>query len=98
MEMLSGHAVEGWLEGYVVSDRHGMLNSYEPFIHIIDSMVNQHCKWIKKCLEVEWRSKGPVDQVWVHRRELAPSAHSPPQTQTQTQTQNPFPPGPPYFL
>lgn len=57
MEILSEHTVEGWLEGYVLSGRHGILNSYEPFIHIIDSMVNQHCKWIEKCLEVEWRAK-----------------------------------------
>jgi len=57
MEILSEHTVEGWLEGYILSGRHGLLNSYEPFIHIIDSMVNQHCKWIEKCLEVEWRAK-----------------------------------------
>ncbi|KAL2176687.1 D-xylulose 5-phosphate/D-fructose 6-phosphate phosphoketolase-like protein [Thermothelomyces heterothallicus CBS 202.75] len=57
MEMLSEHTCEGWLEGYILSGRHGLLNSYEPFIHVIDSMVNQHCKWIEKCLEVEWRSK-----------------------------------------
>lgn len=57
MEMLSEHTVEGWLEGYLLSGRHGMLNSYEPFIHIIDSMVNQHCKWIEKSLDVEWRAK-----------------------------------------
>ncbi|EAW12437.1 phosphoketolase family protein [Aspergillus clavatus NRRL 1] len=57
MEILSEHTCEGWLEGYILSGRHGMLNSYEPFIHIIDSMVNQHCKWIEKCLEVEWRAK-----------------------------------------
>ncbi|GFF83431.1 probable phosphoketolase 1 [Aspergillus udagawae] len=57
MEMLSEHTCEGWLEGYVLSGRHGMLNSYEPFIHVIDSMVNQHCKWIEKCLSVEWRAK-----------------------------------------
>ncbi|PLB54147.1 putative phosphoketolase, partial [Aspergillus steynii IBT 23096] len=57
MEMLSEHTCEGWLEGYVLSGRHGLLNSYEPFIHVIDSMVNQHCKWIEKCLEVEWRAK-----------------------------------------
>lgn len=49
--------IEGWLEGYILSGRHGLLNSYEPFIHIIDSMVNQHCKWIEKCLEVSWRQK-----------------------------------------
>ncbi|CAI6334994.1 unnamed protein product [Periconia digitata] len=59
MEMLSEHTCEGWLEGYVLSGRHGLLNSYEPFIHIIDSMVNQHCKWLEKCLEVEWRVKVP---------------------------------------
>ncbi|KAJ5677177.1 uncharacterized protein N7477_002810 [Penicillium maclennaniae] len=57
MEILSEHTCEGWLEGYILSGRHGILNSYEPFIHVIDSMVNQHCKWIEKCLEVEWRAK-----------------------------------------
>ncbi|KAF7188046.1 putative phosphoketolase 1 [Pseudocercospora fuligena] len=55
MEMLSEHTCEGWLEGYILSGRHGLLNSYEPFIHIIDSMVNQHAKWIEKCNEVAWR-------------------------------------------
>ena len=55
MEILSEHTVEGWLEGYLLSGRHGMLNSYEPFIHIIDSMVGQHCKWLEKCKDVEWR-------------------------------------------
>lgn len=55
MEILSEHTVEGWLEGYILSGRHGMLNSYEPFIHIIDSMVGQHCKWLEKCKEVDWR-------------------------------------------
>ncbi|OTA53895.1 D-xylulose 5-phosphate/D-fructose 6-phosphate phosphoketolase [Hypoxylon sp. EC38] len=59
MEILSEHTCEGWLEGYILTGRHGMLNSYEPFIHVIDSMVNQHCKWIEKCLEVEWRVKVP---------------------------------------
>ncbi|EFX00896.1 xylulose-5-phosphate phosphoketolase [Grosmannia clavigera kw1407] len=57
MEILSEHTCEGWLEGYILSGRHGLLNSYEPFIHVIDSMVNQHCKWLEKCLEVEWRVK-----------------------------------------
>ncbi|EOO01971.1 putative xylulose-5-phosphate phosphoketolase protein [Phaeoacremonium minimum UCRPA7] len=57
MEMLSEHTCEGWLEGYILSGRHGMLNSYEPFIHVIDSMVNQHCKWLEKCNEVDWRVK-----------------------------------------
>jgi xylulose-5-phosphate/fructose-6-phosphate phosphoketolase len=57
MEMLSEHTVEGWLEGYILSGRHGLLNCYESFVHIIDSMVSQHCKWLEKCLEVKWRQK-----------------------------------------
>lgn len=57
MEILSEHTVEGWLEGYLLTGRHGLLNSYEPFIHIIDSMVNQHCKWLEKCSEVSWRQE-----------------------------------------
>jgi xylulose-5-phosphate/fructose-6-phosphate phosphoketolase len=56
MEMLSEHTVEGWLEGYILSGRHGMLNSYEPFIHVIDSMFNQHAKWLEKCRELTWRA------------------------------------------
>ncbi len=55
--MLGEHTCEGWLEGYILSGRHGLLNSYESFIHIIGSMVNQHCKWIEKSKEVEWRVK-----------------------------------------
>jgi xylulose-5-phosphate/fructose-6-phosphate phosphoketolase len=57
MEMLSEHTVEGWLEGYLLSGRHGFINSYEPFIHIIDSMFNQHAKWLEKCNELPWRAK-----------------------------------------
>ncbi len=57
MEMLSEHTVEGWLEGYILSGRHGLLNSYESFIHVIDSMVNQHAKWLEKCNELPWRAK-----------------------------------------
>src|SRR6266568_4919655 len=56
MEMLSEHTVEGWLEGYILSGRHGLLNSYEPFIHIVDSMFNQHAKWLEKCNELSWRA------------------------------------------
>jgi xylulose-5-phosphate/fructose-6-phosphate phosphoketolase len=56
MEMLSEHTVEGWLEGYILSGRHGLINSYEPFIHVIDSMFNQHAKWLEKCNEVSWRA------------------------------------------
>jgi len=57
MEILSEHTVEGWLVGYVLSGRHGLLNSYEPFIHVIDSMFNQHAKWLEKCNELPWRAK-----------------------------------------
>ncbi|MGO9562704.1 MAG: phosphoketolase, partial [Candidatus Korobacteraceae bacterium] len=56
MEMLSEHTVEGWLEGYILSGRHGLLNSYEPFIHVVDSMFNQHAKWLEKCNELAWRA------------------------------------------
>jgi len=57
MEILSEHTVEGWLEGYLLSGRHGLLNSYEPFVHVIDSMFNQHAKWLEKCNELPWRAK-----------------------------------------
>jgi xylulose-5-phosphate/fructose-6-phosphate phosphoketolase len=57
MEMLSEHTLEGWLEGYVLTGRHGLLNSYEAFVHIIDSMFNQHAKWLEKSkLETRWRA------------------------------------------
>jgi xylulose-5-phosphate/fructose-6-phosphate phosphoketolase len=56
MEMLSEHTVEGWLEGYLLSGRHGLINSYEPFIHVVDSMYNQHAKWLEKCNELPWRA------------------------------------------
>jgi xylulose-5-phosphate/fructose-6-phosphate phosphoketolase len=56
MEMLSEHTVEGWLEGYLLSGRHGLINSYEPFIQVIDSMYNQHAKWLEKCNELPWRA------------------------------------------
>jgi xylulose-5-phosphate/fructose-6-phosphate phosphoketolase len=57
MEMLSEHTLEGWLEGYLLTGRHGFFSSYEAFIHIIDSMFNQHAKWLEKCkTEVTWRA------------------------------------------
>ncbi len=56
MEMLSEHTLEGWLEGYLLTGRHGVLASYEAFIHVIDSMFNQHAKWLEKCQEVAWRT------------------------------------------
>lgn len=56
MEMLSEHTLEGWLEGYLLSGRHGLFASYEAFIHVIDSMFNQHAKWLEKCRDVPWRT------------------------------------------
>jgi xylulose-5-phosphate/fructose-6-phosphate phosphoketolase len=55
VEMLSEHQCEGWLEGYLLTGRHGLINSYEAFIHIIDSMFNQHAKWLKVTRQIPWR-------------------------------------------
>jgi xylulose-5-phosphate/fructose-6-phosphate phosphoketolase len=57
MEMLSEHQCEGWLEGYLLTGRHGLLNCYEAFIHIVDSMFNQHAKWLKVTAQLPWRRK-----------------------------------------
>ena len=55
MEMLSEHQCQGWLEGYLLTGRHGFFSCYEAFIHIIDSMFNQHAKWLKVCNDIIWR-------------------------------------------
>ena len=55
MEVLSEHMCQGWLEGYLLTGRHGFFSSYEAFIHIVDSMFNQHAKWLKVAREVPWR-------------------------------------------
>jgi xylulose-5-phosphate/fructose-6-phosphate phosphoketolase len=55
MEMLSEHQCQGWLEGYLLTGRHGFFSCYEAFIHIIDSMFNQHAKWLKVCNDIAWR-------------------------------------------
>ena len=55
METLSEHQCEGWLEGYLLTGRHGLFNCYEAFIHIIDSMFNQHAKWLKVSSQIPWR-------------------------------------------
>jgi xylulose-5-phosphate/fructose-6-phosphate phosphoketolase len=55
VEILSEHQCQGWLEGYLLTGRHGLFNSYEAFIHIIDSMFNQHAKWLKVTSELPWR-------------------------------------------
>ena len=57
VEMLSEHQCEGWLEGYLLTGRHGLFNCYEAFVHIVDSMFNQHAKWLKLTLEIPWRRK-----------------------------------------
>jgi xylulose-5-phosphate/fructose-6-phosphate phosphoketolase len=62
MEMLSEHTLEGWFEGYVLTGRHGLFSTYEAFVHVIDSMFNQHAKWLEKSKkEIRWRA--PVSSV-----------------------------------
>jgi xylulose-5-phosphate/fructose-6-phosphate phosphoketolase len=59
MEILSEHTCQGWLEGYLLTGRHGLFPCYEAFIHVIDSMFNQHAKWLKVARELEWRRSIP---------------------------------------
>jgi len=62
MEMLSEHTLEGWFEGYVLTGRHGFFSSYEAFVHVIDSMFNQHAKWLEKSKqEIRWRA--PISSI-----------------------------------
>jgi xylulose-5-phosphate/fructose-6-phosphate phosphoketolase len=61
MEMLSEHTLEGWMEGYVLTGRHVFLSTYEAFVHVIDSMVNQHAKWLEKAKSIAWRA--PVSSL-----------------------------------
>jgi xylulose-5-phosphate/fructose-6-phosphate phosphoketolase len=56
LEVLSEHLCQGWLEGYLLTGRHGLFNCYEAFIHIVDSMVNQHAKWLKVTRDIPWRA------------------------------------------
>jgi xylulose-5-phosphate/fructose-6-phosphate phosphoketolase len=53
--VLSEHLCQGWLEGYLLTGRHGLFNCYEAFIHIVDSMFNQHAKWLKVTRDIPWR-------------------------------------------
>jgi xylulose-5-phosphate/fructose-6-phosphate phosphoketolase len=55
MEVLSEHLCEGWLEGYLLTGRHGLFNSYEAFVHVVDSMFNQHAKWLEAARKIPWR-------------------------------------------
>jgi xylulose-5-phosphate/fructose-6-phosphate phosphoketolase len=59
MEILSEHTCQGWLEGYLLTGRHGLFSCYEAFVHIVDSMVNQHAKWLKTIRELPWREPIP---------------------------------------
>jgi xylulose-5-phosphate/fructose-6-phosphate phosphoketolase len=59
MEVLSEHLCQGWLEGYLLTGRHGLFNCYEAFIHIVDSMFNQHAKWLKTTRDIPWRRPIP---------------------------------------
>ena len=59
MEVLSEHLCQGWLEGYLLTGRHGLFNSYEAFIHVVDSMFNQHAKWLKVTRGIPWRRPIP---------------------------------------
>src|SRR5271157_1636965 len=61
MEMLSEHTLEGWLEGYLLTGRHGILSTYEAFVHVIDSMFNQHAKWLEISKKLSWRA--PVSSL-----------------------------------
>ena len=61
LEMLSEHTLEGWLESYLLSGRHGFFSTYEAFVHVIDSMFNQHAKWLGICRELSWRA--PVSSL-----------------------------------
>ena len=57
IEMLSEHTIEGMLEGYLLTGRHGFLSTYEAFVHVIDSMFNQHAKWLSICNQLSWRQE-----------------------------------------
>ena len=61
MEILSEHTLEGWLEGYLLTGRHGFFSTYEAFVHVIDSMFNQHAKWLAMCQSRAWRA--PVSSL-----------------------------------
>ena len=66
MELLSEHTLEGWFEGYVLTGRHGLFSTYEAFVHVIDSMFNQHAKWLEKSKkEISWRAPVPSINILI---------------------------------
>ena len=72
MEVLSEHLCQGWLEGYLLTGRHGLFNCYEAFIHIVDSMFNQHAKWLKVTRGIPWRRADRVAQLPALLARVAP--------------------------
>ena len=72
MEMLSEHQCQGWLEGYLLTGRHGFFSCYEAFIHIVDSMFNQHAKWLKTTPPHPLAAAHRVAQLPAHLARLAP--------------------------
>ena len=72
MEVLSEHLCQGWLEGYLLTGRHGLFNCYEAFIHVIDSMFNQHAKWLKMTREIPLAAAHRLAQLPAHEPRLAP--------------------------
>ena len=93
MEVLSEHQCQGWLEGYLLTGRHGFFSCYEAFIHIIDSMFNQHAKWLKVCNHIPWRR--PIaslnyllsSHVW--RQDHNGFSHQDPGSSTTSSTRRP---------
>jgi hypothetical protein len=69
--MLSEHQCEGWLEGYLLTGRHGLFNSYEAFIRIVDSMFSQHAKWLKVTSELPWRREDRIAELSARLPRLA---------------------------
>ncbi len=72
MEVLSEHLCQGWLEGYLLTGRHGLFNCYEAFIHIVDSMFNQHAKWLKTTRDIPWRRADRLAELPAVLPRLAP--------------------------
>ena len=72
IEVLSEHLCEGWLEGYLLTGRHGLFNCYEAFIHIIDAMFNQHAKWLEISNDIQLAAAGRVAQLPALEPRLAP--------------------------
>ena len=71
MEMLSEHTMEGMLEGYLLTGRHGFFSTYEAFVHVIDSMFNQHAKWLAICNHLSWRESDRLAEPADHLDRVA---------------------------